>query len=75
MIDPVIVCEQCAVWRPRDEVSFSLEAAEEHALASHPSRFLRVYRELCRIAFGDEDYVKRVREGAATDLLKNRNAL
>lgn len=42
----MITCEQCAVWRPREDVTFEKqEQAIEHAVLVHPSRVIAMLTE------------------------------
>lgn len=42
-----IVCTQCAVWKPKESVTFTtMEEAEQHVLDFHPGRLLKMYQEL-----------------------------
>ncbi len=62
-----LFCEQCAVWKPKESVTFyEVEAAEQHVLEYHPNRLLKKYQALVN------GQVFRTYD--VTEMMKDRNA-
>ncbi len=62
-----LFCAQCAVWKPKESVTFAtVQDAEQHCLDYHAARLLKTYQEL------QEDRV--FRKQTVIFMMRDRNA-